>query len=226
MSLKRKKVTIVLAVLCLLCILAAAVVFGADAYVKKQGGKWILDPEESEMPEEIDCILVLGCGVKPDGNPSDMLADRIRRGVELYQAGAAPKLLMSGDHGREEYNEVGTMKKIAVGEGIPDSDVFMDHAGFSTYESMARARDVFGAKKVLIVSQRYHLYRAVYIARALGLEAYGVPADYHTYRGQTVRDLREVLARGKDLALSVLQPPPTYLGDTIPIDGDGNLTND
>jgi vancomycin permeability regulator SanA len=102
----------------------------------------------------------------------------------------------------------------------------MDHAGFSTYESMYRAKEIFQAKKVIIVTQQYHLYRAIYIAESLGLEAYGVAADYRSYYGQTKRDIREVLARVKDFGTSILKPKPTYLGDAIPIWGDGNQTND
>ena len=145
-----------------------------------------------------------------------MLADRITQGINLYENGAAPKLLMSGDHGRADYDEVNTMRAIAVEAGVPASDVFMDHAGFSTYESVYRARGVFGAKRVIIVTQQYHLYRALYVANALGLEAYGVSADLRPYANQAPRDQREVLARGKDFVTSILQPEPTYLGDRHP----------
>ena len=170
--------------------------------------------------------LVLGCLVKSDGVPSDMLSDRLTRGVELYELGAAPKLLMTGDHGRTDYNEVQAMKQFAMDREIDSSNVFMDHAGFSTYDSVYRARDVFAADKIIIVSQEYHLYRAIYIAEKLGLDAYGVAADYHTYRGQVYRDLREILARVKDAVITVFKPEPTYLGEVIPISGDGDLTND
>ncbi len=139
---------------------------------------------------------------------------------------AAPKLLMSGDHGRKDYDEVNSMKKYAMEQGIPDEDIFMDHAGFSTYESMYRARDVFAAKRILIVTQSYHLSRAVYIARKLGLEAYGVPSDLQSYTRQFIYDTREILARDKDFIFTVLKPEPTYLGDIIPISGSGALTND
>ena len=118
------------------------------------------------------------------------------------------------------------MKIEAMEEGIPSEDIFMDHAGFSTYESIFRARDVFAADKIIIVTQEYHLYRALHVANALGVEAYGVAADYHTYVGQAYRELREILARNKDFATSILKPEPTYLGDVIPVSGDGNLTND
>lgn len=146
--------------------------------------------------------------------------------MELYEAGAAPKLLMSGDHGREEYDEVNAMKQFALEKGIASADVFMDHAGFSTYESLYRAKEVFGAEKIIIVTQRYHLYRALYIADRLGLEAVGVAADQRSYAGQTRRDIREVLARNKDFLTGIFRPEPTYLGEMIPIFGDGDLTND
>lgn len=186
----------------------------------------ILSPEAAAQLTEIDCILVLGCGVKPDGQPSHMLEDRLKRSVALYEAGAAPKLLMSGDHGQINYDEVTVMKRYAVDAGVPQNDVFMDHAGFSTYESIYRAKEIFQAKRIIIVTQKYHLYRALYIARQFGLEAYGVDADYRTYSGQMARDVREVLARVKDLAICLFKPEPTYLGDAIPIWGNGDLTHD
>lgn len=167
-----------------------------------------------------------GSGGHPDGNPSNMLEDRLLRGIELYDAGASQKLLMSGDHGRKNYDEVNVMKQFAVARGVPSEDVFMDHAGFSTYESMYRARDVFQAEKVIIVTQRYHLYRALYAAKQLGLDAYGVASDQRTYAGQKRRDVRELLARGKDFMTGIFKPEPTYLGEAIPVNGDGNATND
>ena len=176
--------------------------------------------------DEVDCILVLGCGVYADGVPSNMLRDRLEQGIALYRAGVAPKLLMSGDHGQENYNEVSVMKNYAVESGISSHDVFMDHAGFSTYESMYRAKEIFQAKRVVIVTQKYHLYRAIYVARALGLEAYGVAADTRAYAGQYRRDLREVLARCKDFLSAVFRPEPAFLGEAIPVSGDGDLTND
>ena len=216
---------ILIALLCLV-LLGGITVLGINGHVKKSTSDQILSPEDAATLTDIDCILVLGCYVHDSGRPSDMLADRLRRGIELYQSGAAPKLLMSGDHGQKDYNEVKAMKLEAMEEGIPSEDIFMDHAGFSTYESIFRARDVFAADKIIIVTQEYHLYRALHVANALGVEAYGVAADYHTYVGQAYRELREILARNKDFATSILKPEPTYLGDVIPVSGDGNLTND
>ena len=224
-----KKIKILITTICVLlglALLGTAAVLGVNAYVKHVAAPRILTAEEAASLSDVDCILVLGCLVKDDGRPSDMLHDRLRRGVELYQAGVAPKLLMSGDHGRENYDEVATMKQFAIDADIPSEDVFMDHAGFSTYESMYRAIDIFQAEKISIVTQEYHLYRAVYIAQALGLDAYGVNADYRNYWGQSARDFREVLARVKDFATTIFLPEPTYRGETIPITGNGDLTND
>jgi SanA protein len=118
------------------------------------------------------------------------------------------------------------MKDYAVQAGVPSSDVFMDHAGFSTYDSMYRARDIFRARKIIIVTQRYHLYRALFIARALGLDAYGVSSDYQTYAGQSYREVREIAARDKAFAFCIFKPAPSLLGDAVPISGDGDATDD
>lgn len=223
----RKKIVIgVICILICLCLLGVAALFGINAYVKSVSGDQILTAEEAAKLADVDCILVLGCGVWDDGRPSHMLEDRLKRGLELFNLGASPKLLMSGDHGRTNYDEVNVMKSYAVEAGVASEAVFMDHAGFSTYESMYRAKEIFQAEKIIIVTQAYHLYRAIYIADSLGLEAYGVASDYRTYTGQQARDLREALARVKDFATCIFKPEPTYLGEVIPIWGDGNLTND
>ena len=200
-------------------------VFGLSSFVKNRTADKIVNETEAAKLDA-DCILVLGCGVREDGTPSLMLRDRLETGVALYEAGAAPKLLMSGDHGRKDYDEVNLMKDYAMEKGIPSEDIFMDHAGFSTYDSMVRARDIFCAKTVVIVSQEYHLYRALYLAEKLGLEAYGVPALDVNYRGQAYREFREMLARSKDFCTAVIQPQPKFLGEKIPISGNGDLTND
>ena len=226
MKTKKKTLRRLLSIFLCLCILGITTLAVINSIVKLSTGKQIISSEEAANLEDVDCILVLGCFVKDDGRPSDMLHDRLTRGIELYDLGAAPKLLMSGDHGREEYDEVAAMKQFAIDAGIPSGDVFMDHAGFSTYESIYRAKEIFQANKILIVTQEYHLYRALYIANQLGVEAYGVSSDYHTYVGQFMRDFREMLARVKDCATCIFKPEPTYLGDAIPIFVDGNITND
>ena len=175
--------------------------------------------------KNIDCVLVLGAGVWGD-NPSPMLEDRLLKGIELYNKGIAPKIIMSGDHGQDDYDEVNIMKEYAIKKGVPSEDIFMDHAGFSTYESIYRAKEIFGVKNLIIVTQEYHLYRALYIANRLGLNAYGVNSDPREYGGQLYREIREILARNKDFVKCIFKPEPTYLGDFIPINGNGNLTND
>lgn len=226
MKTKKKKLKVVIIVLICLAVIGIGVVFGVNFYVKGVGGDTTLTSEQAAKLENVDCIIVLGCQVKDDGTPSDMLKDRLTRGIELYELGAAPKLLMSGDHGREDYDEVGTMKQYAIDAGIPSEDIFMDHAGFSTYETVYRAKEIFGADKVIIVTQEYHLYRALYIAEKLGVEAYGVASDYHTYAGQSIRECREILARCKDFVTTIFKPEPTHMGEAIPVSGNGDITND
>ena len=216
------RIGVVLLILFLLC---AGCILSINGYVVRSTEQRILTPEDAAALSDMDCILVLGCYVHENGAPSAMLTDRLKRGIALYDTGASPKLLMSGDHGRTDYDEVNAMKQYALDAGVPSADIFMDHAGFSTYESIYRAQDIFQAKKIIIVSQKYHLHRALHIARSLGLEAYGVAADYRAYSGQTYRDLREILARNKDFLTSLYKPKPTHLGNAIPIFGDGNLTN-
>ena len=129
---------------------------------------------------------------------------------------------MTGDHGRVTYDEVNAMKTYAMDAGISSSDVFMDHAGFSTYESMYRARDVFDVESMIIVSQKYHLYRSLYDAHALGLDAYAVPCYGGTWRSEP----REILARCKDWLWCIFLPEPTFLGESIPISGDAYPSHD
>jgi len=209
----------------ILGVFAVAALFILSAHVKASAKDKIISPEEAALLKA-DCILVLGAGVYSNGSPSPMLEDRLAQGVALYNSCASDRLLMSGDHGKEDYDEVNVMKRFAVDNGVPSSHVFMDHAGFSTYESVYRARDIFKARKIIIVTQRYHLYRALYIADKLGLEAFGVASDPRQYAGQSQRELREVFARAKDFFSAIIKPRPTYLGEAIPISGDGDATND
>lgn len=207
-----------------LALLGTAALFGISQYMKARAAPYMISAADVAALQPVDSILVLGCGLR-DGRPSPMLQDRLDQGLSLYWAGVSGRVLMSGDHGQADYDEVNVMKAYAIEAGVPSDRIFMDHAGFSTYESMYRARDVFLAQRVVIVTQDYHLHRAVYVARALGLEAYGVAAESYDYAGQTYRNLREVLARSKDFLYTIVQPQP-LLGEVIPVSGDGNLTND
>lgn len=223
-TVKKIILKIVLGLLAIL-LLAVVAVLGIDLYVKASTSKQILSAEEAFDLPDVDCILILGAGVWGD-KPSPMLEDRLLQGIELYDEKAAAKIIMSGDHGREEYDEVNTMKEYAIEKGVPSENIFMDHAGFSTYESIYRAKEIFGADRVIIVTQKYHLYRALHIANSLGIEAYGVGADPRQYAGQAKREFREILARNKDFVMCLLKPKPTYLGDAIPVGGNGDITND
>ncbi len=223
---KREKLKTICMLLLCLALVGVIALCSINGYVKSVAKERIVTVEETATLEDVDCIIVLGCQVRDDGTLSHMLRDRLMRGLEVYHAGAAPKLLMSGDHGRKEYDEVNAMKQYAIENGVPSEHVFMDHAGFSTYETVYRAKEIFEADKVIIITQEYHLYRALYIADKLGLEAYGVSADLNKYAGQSMRDFREVLARCKDWAMCIFKPEPTYLGESIPVNGNGDVTND
>ena len=172
-----------------------------------------------------DCIIVLGCGVWGD-TPSPLLTDRLDAAIELYRAGAAPKLLMSGDHGQKDYDEVSVMRRYAMERGVPSEDIFLDHAGFSSYETMWRAANVFGVRRAIVVTQKYHLFRSLYDARAFGIEAEGAIATGHTFASLPMWEARECLARMKDFFWCILKPSATYGGDPIDIHGNGEVTVD
>ena len=221
----KKKTKKIIIIFLIVIITVAMIVLGINAYVKGSTRNQIIRNNDYSNLQDIDCIVVLGAGVWGE-NPSPMLEDRLLEGIKLYENNVAPKIIMTGDHGREEYDEVNVMKKFAMDKGVPSGDIFMDHAGFSTYESLYRAKEIFEADKVVIVTQEYHLYRALHIANELGIEAYGVASDPRQYVGAAYREIREVLARNKDFVQCVFKPEPTYLGEVIPVFGNGNVTND
>lgn len=206
-------------------IVIIVIVLGINFYVKLSTKNQIIKNKDDSKLKDVDCIIVLGAGVWGD-KPSPMLEDRLLEAISLYENNTSSKIIMSGDHGREEYDEVNTMKNFAIEKGVPSENIFMDHAGFSSYESIYRAKEIFGAKKVVIVTQEYHLYRSLYIANRLGIEAYGVASNPRIYGGEAYRELREILARDKDFVKCIYKPKPTYLGDTIPVNGNGDVTND
>lgn len=200
------------------------IVLSINFYVIISTKNQILEVENANL-DNVDCILVLGAGIWGD-KPSPILEDRLLTGIELYKNNVSSKIIMSGDHGREEYDEVNIMKSFAIEKGIPSENIFMDHAGFSSYDSIYRAKEIFNCKKIIIVTQKYHLYRAIYIANQLGIEAYGVNSDPRQYVGATYREVREILARNKDFLKCIFKPVPTFLGETIPVSGNGDITND
>lgn len=218
-----------------LAIAAVILVVGINVYITKSTEKDIaasVDSGETTITsQEVqsfratdpECIMVLGAAVKPDGTPCKMLRDRLDLGIALYKQGVAPKLLFSGDNGQVVYNEVNAMKKYAVNEGVPEEDIFLDHAGFSTYESVYRAKAIFDVDSMVVVTQRYHLYRALYGCRRMGITAKGAAAK-DTNKGQELREAREIMARDKDFVKGIFKPQPTFMGETIPISGNGIST--
>ena len=209
----------------ILIIIAITIILSINFYVVLSTKKQIVLLDDIKNKNDYDCIIVLGAGIWGD-KPSPMLQDRLDEAIKLYNEGLAPKIIMTGDHGQKGYDEVNIMKEYAINKGIPSEDIFMDHAGFSTYESIYRSKEIFKVKKAIIVTQEYHLYRALHIANALKIDVVGVGADPRKYSGQLYRDLREILARNKDFFQAIFKVKPTYLGESIPVSGDGNITND
>lgn len=222
---EKNMLKILIIIILILCALIGIMMLSINFYVVNKTKSKIVTEKQAKELENVDCILVLGAGIWGD-KPSPMLEDRLLQGIALYNNQTSSKIIMSGDHGKEEYDEVNVMKDFAIEKGVKSEDIFMDHAGFSTYDSVYRAKEIFKAQKIIIVTQKYHLHRALYVAEKLGIEEYGVASDPREYRGQVVRELREVLARDKDFFKCIIKPEPTYLGDTIPVSGNGDATND
>src|SRR3989344_386579 len=163
--------------------------------------------------------LVLGASVRSDGTLSPVFRARADAAIALYTAGEVSKILVSGDNSTVSHNEVNPTRIYLLQNGIPDEDIFLDHAGFDTYSSMYRARDIFGVDSMLVATQSFHLPRALFIARSLGLAAWGVRAD--TRGPQISKWIRELFANEKAVIEVVFHQQPKYLGDQIPITGDG-----
>lgn len=185
----------------------------------------ILEEKELTNIKDIDCILILGAGIR-EGKPTPMLEDRLLTGINLYSNKISKKILVSGDHMYNNYDEVNVMKNYLINNKIPSSDIFMDHAGISTYDSIYRVKHIFKAKKIIIITQKYHLYRALYTAKTLNIEAYGIASNPRIYANQLPRDIREFLARTKDFLKAHLNIKATYLGEEISLKGNGDITND
>ena len=182
-----------------ICIFFVASALAISGAVKRKTASHITTIDAlCEAGEHFDVILVLGCAVRPDGTPSHMLEDRIKTSVSAYQTGLGDVILMSGDR-HENYDEVGAMQREAQTMGVSTDKILLDPQGYSTYESVFNLLEEHKGKRVLIVTQEYHLYRSLYIAEKLCIEAYGISADLRPYRKQVQYDLREILARLKDV---------------------------
>lgn len=219
----KRKYKVLIFVIAGIALLIGIAAVSLSVYMVKATEKNIFTADTFKNDEKADCILILGAGVKDD-KPKPMLRDRLLTGIELYKSGAAEKIIMSGDHGRADYDEVNVMRAFALEQGVRAEDIFLDHAGFSTYDSVYRAKNIFGTENIIIVSQKYHLYRALYISEKLDVKAAGVSANLNTYGGQLKRDIREIIARDKDFFKCIVKPEAEIMGDKIPLDGDGSIT--
>ena len=217
-----KKLLLIFGLLCL----AVAVLFVAiNAHVIRISAPRLISADAATNLEKVDCILVLGSSVQPNGTLNRVVRERVDTALTLYESGVSQRLLMSGDHGKVNYDEVNAMKQYCVDKGVNTDVIFLDHAGFNTYDSIYRAKAIFGIQKMIIVSQEYHLYRAVYIANELGIEAYGVPAEQEADTA-LITNLRESVARVKDYFSCAFHIEPTVLGEPIPISGSAKLSDD
>ena len=174
-------------------------VLSVNFYIIFSAQKSIVGREKTAFLNNVDCVLVLGCGIRPDGSPSDMLRERVEEGAQTFQICRADYLLLTGDgSSREGYDEPTAMKKLCVEKlGVDENLIQTDPYGLSTYDSIFNAKKC-GVKKLVIITQSYHMPRALFIARRLGLEAYGVEAHLLRYPAQVLWSAREVLARNKD----------------------------
>ena len=164
---------------------------------------------DSELLTDIDYIVILGAGIRR-GKPSPMLEDRLKTGISLYNNDISNKILITGDHMNDDYDEVTVMKNYLLEHGIPEEDIITDNYGISTYDSIYRVKNVYKSNKVVIVSQRYHLYRALFLSDNLDFKSYGVEADLRYYYGQWYREIREILARNKDFIKGIIKPKAVY----------------
>ena len=213
--------------LCVALLLLFTIPFTISGVVRLSAAPYQYERAEDCPVQDADCILVLGALVYDNqGSLSPVLQDRMDCALSLLAQGVSDRLLLSGDHGSADYDEVNSMLIYANERGVDRDLLFQDHAGFSTYESMVRAKEIFECQKIVIVTQKDHLYRAVYIARSLGMEACGVAADCRIYANRRSQAVREFLARDKDFFSCLLGVRPTYGGEKIPISGNAAPSHD
>ena len=196
---------VLLALLIVLIVISLLVTFflSINGIVIIGAGKITEGNSDYSINKSYDAIVVLGAGLRADGTPSNMLEDRLKGAIELYKKGIAPKIIVSGDCTDEYYDEVSAMQKYCIDNGVSENDIIRDDNGFSTYETMDNVVNKMGYKKIIVVTQKYHMYRSVYIARQMGADADGFSTDYRDYifLAQLYRDIREMAARFKDFFL-------------------------
>ncbi|MDD5639621.1 MAG: ElyC/SanA/YdcF family protein [Candidatus Pacebacteria bacterium] len=214
-ELSKKTVKFVLAIIFI--ILSAIILIN---YTIIQESKDLIYKEISQIPNA-QTALILGASVKPNKEMSDVFRDRVDSAIELYSTGKISKIIVSGDHGKKYYDEVNTAKKYLLEKGIPPENIFLDHAGFDTYDSLYRAKYIFNAKSIIIVTQNFHLPRAIFIAKKLGHNVYGFSADLHQYDDANKMFIREIFADVKAYFDVLLEEKPKLLGPKINLDGNG-----
>ena len=205
----------------------AATIFAVLAinfYINSQSKSYIF--QDMNDLSEAEVALVLGARVYEQGIMSGMFQDRVETAFDLYDLGKVKKVLISGDHGKKNYDEVNTAKDYLLDKGVKSEDIFLDHAGFDTYDSLYRAREIFEVSSVIVVTQNFHLPRAVYIGRKLDLEIYGFSADKHLYANVDYNESREIFSKVKAFFDVSFHAKPKFLGEKIPISGDSKKSWD
>ncbi len=197
---------------------AALYVVVANAMVCR-GARVVPVAEAAQAP----VIIVLGAGLRADGSPTDILADRLDTALELHRLRGG-RILCSGDHGRGDHDEPFAMSRYLEARGVAPEAIFLDHAGFDSFNTVSRAHRVFGVTRAIFVSQAYHLPRVLWTAKQEGIEAEGVAADRHTYPGIRWYQAREVVSRSKAVLDVAVGRSPHFLGAAVNLDGDGRLT--
>jgi len=219
-----RKILITLCIIVVIGVIGIILFFSIIFYIDKYAAGFYYN-SIGEIPKA-DAIIVLGAFVY-DGRPSPILLERLENALELYYAGKAPKIILSGDHGTKEYDEVNTMKDFMLENGVPREVLFLDHAGFNTYDSMYRAKEIFCVNSLLICTQEFHIGRSTYIARRLGIEAYGYPSNKWVSYYNRQYGFRERLAKIKAFVdIEIVRRKPRFLGEPIPITGSGLETED
>ena len=216
---KNKKKILIITLNCFL--VAFFMTLFINVYMVNSTKKQIMDIDN--ISDNYDAIIILGCKVNGD-SPSLMLSKRLEKGIDVYNK-LQTKIILTGDHGQNDYDEVNVMRNYLLNSDIPSEDIFLDHAGFSTYDSIYRTKYIYEAKKVIIVTQEYHMYRALYLANKLNLEAVGVVADDIPQKGIMLKNkIREILSRDKSFFLGIIKPQSKYLGEKISLNQDGIVT--
>ena len=189
------------------CLMIVLIILEILVLMDRYGQRYILDMKD--LPINCDTVIVLGAGVRPDGNPCDILADRLDTGAKVYVRRISKTILLTGDNSGESYNELKVMKNWIMNNytraNIREEDLLIDNCGFCTFDSMYRAKTIFNIKIAIISTNRYHLQRAIYIARKLGIDAYGIASDMREYDRMKKYKKRELLAQIKDFFLCLIR---------------------